>query len=366
MNEINIKVSSQTFNFSCELHRRLTLVHGDSAEGKTTLVRLLSSNQPLIEKDCSLPIVVARDDSWREQLTGKMDSIILFDDLDCVETPEFATICSKYLVVNNLYIVIFGRAITDVNFTEPNENKSDSKLNRLAISVNEIYEFKSDGGIQHWLEPVEISEPDSFSDIDCIISEDGGSGYKFFNHYLENVYTVNGKDNVIKDLTSYQHRYNRVLVLLDLVNFGACWDEFESKFLRKGNVFVLPGRECFEQMLIQSNFLNENNIVQSELNNLQFYANHFISWEKYFEDLIKRATLDKFYCCTHGKHSRLSDCYLSNCSNCNIIKKSKCDFGNKNGKEDKFIQMFKGTIFDKLLLLPRKKVNKKTQSMNEF
>lgn len=67
----------------------------------------------------------------------------------------------------------------------------------------------------------------------------------------------------------------------------------------------------------------KNGLIKDELSNLPKYANKLESWEKYFEDLVKRATYSKMY--KHSHTSDLRDCYYINCSDCNVNKANKCD-----------------------------------------
>lgn len=91
------------------------------------------------------------------------------------------------------------------------------------------------------------------------------------------------------------------------------------------------GYECFEEMLLNTNIFNQNKLVIIEMNNLFQYANQFISWERFFEDLLARATEGTKYAYKHSS-GKLSSCYVNNCDECNSYIKNKCDFaidGNK-------------------------------------
>lgn len=184
-NTLNLEVRSNVFNFSCELHRRITVIRGDSGVGKTSLVNIVTSKIPGISVKCNLNVKVADDDSWRSMMIVEKDTIIFFDDLQATETLEFAVICKETLVKNNLYAVIINRDSLQ-NFKEIEKENSGHKYMTASISVSEIYNFKSNG-TEHWLEPVSIPITTDYGDVDCILSEDSGLGYEFFNNYLKNV-----------------------------------------------------------------------------------------------------------------------------------------------------------------------------------
>lgn len=353
-NTLSLEVKSNVFNFSCNLHRRLTIIRGDSGVGKTSLINIVTSKIPGISVKCSLAVKAADDNSWRSMLMVERDTVIFFDDLKATETLEFATVCKETLVKNNLYAVIINRDSLQ-NFKELEKEDKGHKYMAASISVSEIYNFMSDG-TEHWLEHVDIPTTSDYDGVDCILSEDSGRGYEFFDTYLKNVIPASdGKSSIVSDVISLATKHSKVLIFLDLAAYGCHWESFCKKVLHNfDNVFLLPGRECFEHMLIQSNMLNNDPVVLHELADPVKYANRFISWEKYYEDLISRVTYGKLYRCTHGRHPILSNCYLENCSQCNQEKKARCDADIKDLDGDKFDRLFDGTEFSNVLALPRK------------
>lgn len=319
-NTLNLEVESDIFNFSCELHRRITVIRGDSGVGKTSLVNIATSKGPGILVKCDLNVKAANDDSWKSMLKGEKDAVIFFDDLEATETIEFAALCKETLVKNNLYIVLINREGLN-NFKELEEEGKGHKYMEASISVSEIYDFKSNG-VEHWLEPVNIPITNDYSNVDCVLVEDSGNGYKFFDRYIGNIVpATNGKSSIVNDVRFLGSKFSKILVMLDLAAYGCHWEAFNKRILYNfKNVFILPNRECFEYMLIKSNMLRSNPVVAQELENPIKYANQFISWEKYYEDLIGRVTYGRLYRCTHGRHPILSDCYLEDCNKCNQEK----------------------------------------------
>lgn len=320
--------------------------------------------------ECDLELMIANRTTW-QLLFEAHDAVLVFDDLSCTETIEFATLCKKNLVQNNLFVLIISRSCFD-NFEQVDTTLGTGdhdRLSKLSYSVNEVYEFVNDGGINHWLRQVKIPEFENWHDVDGILVEDSKVGFQFFDNYFPCVYAASaGKSGIISDVKKLikQHK-KKLLVFVDLAAYGCHWEEFEREIIEKGlNVAVCPNRECFEQMLLYSNFFADNIIAQNELSDLFHFANRYVSWEIFFERLIDRASYRKMYRCTHSRHSILSECYLTSCNFCNISKRENCDY-NSDNNYDKLFEMFCGTEFEKLLELPRvKRKNEHMEQMDIF
>ena len=74
-------VSTKRLKYDFELRRNLTIVRGDSATGKTTLVDMIQDyvNNPSgtpVELSCDKKCYVLAGTLWKEQLNGISDSIV--------------------------------------------------------------------------------------------------------------------------------------------------------------------------------------------------------------------------------------------------------------------------------------------------
>ena len=239
---IRLGVESDEFRFHCELKRRITVFRGDSGTGKSSLIEYLSSEDDMVDKICDLQIVPVPNAALAMNvLESSRNAVVLFDDLRITESSNFVKMCSECLVKNNLYVVLINR-----EFSNFDSNRENTKYAKISISVTEIYDFKNDGGVNHWLEPIKLPTTEDYSDVDCILVEDKGYDFKFFDNYLSNVTkSSDGKSSLLKDTLQNAQRSSKVLVMIDLAGFGCHWDQFEKIVLRKyKNVFILPYREC--------------------------------------------------------------------------------------------------------------------------
>ena len=82
-------VSTKRLKYEFELRRNLTIIQGDSATGKTTLVDMIRDfvNNPTgtpVEVICDKKCHVVEGSLWKEQLSGISDCIVFIDEIDAV------------------------------------------------------------------------------------------------------------------------------------------------------------------------------------------------------------------------------------------------------------------------------------------
>ena len=147
-----IVVQNKNLHYEFEIKRNITIIQGDSATGKTTLIDMLRTH-----------------DSLGDSILSNYSGVIFFTDEEntFVQTEEFAHAVKN----SDNYFVIITR-----------EN-----LYLLPISVDEIYGMHSSGKYQNtrrvYQELYHIySHEDSYPITpEKIITEDSNSGYQFFN-----------------------------------------------------------------------------------------------------------------------------------------------------------------------------------------
>jgi len=124
-------ISTKRLRYEFELRRNLTIIRGDSATGKTTLVDMVQeytsnpSGSP-VELICDKPCFVLSGPLWKEQLSGMRDSIVFIDEgNEFVKSDDFAREIQK---TNNYYVIV-----------------SREGLANLPYSVEEIYGIRESG-----------------------------------------------------------------------------------------------------------------------------------------------------------------------------------------------------------------------------
>lgn len=120
-----IIVQTKRIKFEMTVERNITILRGDSATGKTTLVDLIKDFDKWgasygIKVVCDKECVVLEGREWKRSLSFVTDSIVFIDDRNkFVCTDEFAKEVQR---TDNYYVIV-----------------SREKLPMLPYSINEIY-----------------------------------------------------------------------------------------------------------------------------------------------------------------------------------------------------------------------------------
>ena len=126
-----IIVSTKRLKYDFELRRNLTIIRGDSATGKTTLVDMIQEyvNNPAgipVKLICDKKCYVLEGALWKGQLAEITDSIVFIDEgNDFIKTEEFA---GKIQKTDNYYVIV-----------------TRESLPTLPYSVEEIYGIRTSG-----------------------------------------------------------------------------------------------------------------------------------------------------------------------------------------------------------------------------
>ena len=126
-----ITVSNETVKYEFVIRRNITIIRGDSASGKTTLVEMIreyyeSGENSGIQLNCQRPCRTLSGRDWKILLEATKESIVFIDeDNDFILTDEFAAAARD----SDTYYVIVTR----------------EGLPNLPYSVDEIYGIRSSG-----------------------------------------------------------------------------------------------------------------------------------------------------------------------------------------------------------------------------
>ena len=126
----HVIVQNRYLKYEFDVRRNLTVIQGNSATGKTTLVEMIREShldsQSGVSVSCERPCRVIEGDLWQEQISYIKDSIVFIDEgASFVETEAFASAAKS----SSNYFVIVTR-----------EN-----LEMLPVSVEEVYGIRSSG-----------------------------------------------------------------------------------------------------------------------------------------------------------------------------------------------------------------------------
>lgn len=281
--EITVRNARVQYKFT--VSRNITILRGDSATGKTTLIEMIAAHQrggerSGVEIRSDKPCVVLTEQNWELMLSAIRDSIVFIDEgADFVRRQEFAHAIQH---TDNYYVIA-----------------SRASLFNLPYSVTEIYGIKNTSGNRYqktkrvYAKFYPLCNPDKTitGNPDLVIVEDSNAGFTFFAHYFERLgircISAGGNSNILQLLQ--QEEYQTALVIADGAAFGAYIENVTALGKARNVVLYLP--ESFEWIILKSDALNDRDtrlMLEHPAENIES-AVHF-SWERFFNDwLVERS-----------------------------------------------------------------------------
>lgn len=280
-----MRVSTKHLRYEFELNRNITIIRGDSATGKTTLVDMIRvhindpSGSP-VELVCDKPCFVLEGIFWKQQLSAVENSIVFIDEgNEFVKSKEFATEIQK---TDNYYVIVTRESLPALPYSveEIYGIRTSGKYGTLKQSYHEFYRIYGKNG------------PDFLIKPEKVITEDSNSGYQFFEVICEqsglSCEAANGKSNIFHLLN--EQKQKNILVIADGAAFGPEMDRVLQLTKEYPNLNVyLP--ESFEWLILSSGILKDNEVKRilqdpSE----QIESGEYFSWERYFTALLTEKT----------------------------------------------------------------------------
>lgn len=285
------KAKSKKVLFEFSIRRNITVIKGDSATGKTTLLHILyeylrigKQSGYAVSTNASYYVYI-RDEvgrDWRDALHPLKNTVIFIEENnDFVFTEEFVSFVKK----SGNYFVFVTRA----------------PLKMLPYSIHEIYEIITEGKrtdvkeSYHELKEIYSNFPIIENNkIENIVTEDSNSGYQFWLHIFRDsrVVSSNGNGNIIKQTQKTEQ--GDILVIADGAAFGAfieeCMSLFQTQMDRRISLW-LP--ESFEYLILKSGIFKSEKIEEM-LDNIPEYVEceKYESWENFFTDFLVRMTVN--------------------------------------------------------------------------
>ena len=297
-----ITVQNNRLRYDFEIRRNITVIQGDSATGKTTLIQMLRQAANLgdssgIELSCKVPCLVLEGADWKAVLRAR-DNVIFFSDEEngFIHTEEFAREVQNS---SNYYVLV-----------------TRENLYNLPYSVEEIYGIHTSGKYlttqrtyQTFYQIYPYREENIEKKPDRILVEDSNAGYEFFTKAGEELKipceSAGGKSGLFKSLI--QSENENIYVVADGAALGAEMERLDQT-IRKNHGIRLYLPESFEWIILKSGIIDGNRI-QEILNNPEEYidSEKYFSWERYFYSLLVQETRETYL---QYSKSRLNPSYL--------------------------------------------------------
>lgn len=281
-----IVVRNNKVQFTLDIERNITIIQGDSASGKTTLIDLIDQYYRMgkssgISLSCKVPVAVCKTAMWQIFIENIHNSIIFLDeDNDFVTSKEFAESVKK----SDCYFVIITR----------------EDLHQLPYSVNSILKLQKTGSrskvTYNRAYPVYDKVDTLYANEEReILTEDSGAGNEMFTHiaaiYGTKCASAGGKSNIKSYLIS--HKDTKLIITADGAAFGADMADVYKIVMESRNRFELYLPESFEWIILSSGIVHTaelDEILKAPWEYIK--SEKYESWEQYFTHLLEEITKD--------------------------------------------------------------------------
>lgn len=284
-------VHNRRVQFTLELERNITIIRGDSATGKTTLIGMLRDYEMLGEQsgvvvDCDRPCRILNSLEWEERLKTIESSIVFVDEGNSfVSSKEFAQAIRG---TSNYYVLITRESLYQLPYSVESVLELRKTTSRFKRTYNKAYPYYKT------FSPVS----EQLTDVDCVLTEDSNAGHQMFTEIAKKhdarCESAHGKSNIFGILE--QSNDPRTLVVADGAAFGADMEKvYQFSALHPGHIALyLP--ESFEWLVLKAEILRNagiKDILRSPADHID--SEKYFSWEQFFTDLLVNMTADNEY-----------------------------------------------------------------------
>lgn len=281
-------VRNNKLHYEFEIKRNITIIQGDSATGKTTLINMLRQAENLGESSgvdvlSNVPCRILEGVSWKLILQNTAGTIFFIDEENAfINTEEFA---SEVRGSDNYFVLI-----------------TRENLYNLPYSVEEIYGLYASGRYQN-TKKIYQQMYRIYSDIqelpikpELFIVEDSNSGYEFFKAISDEknleCESAGGKSNIFSKIKNVKNR--ELCVIADGAAIGPEMNGLYEISHKKKNIHLyLP--ESFEWIVLKSGLIDDREIRKIlETPELFIDSKKYFSWERFFTNLLIEKTKNSY------------------------------------------------------------------------
>lgn len=307
--------------YQLQIKRKITIITGDSATGKSVIYDLIQENEASrrvfkcengVNRISTIKVVAANlDDIYFISLDTE-PSIVILDE----QFPYKDNNVINYIKESNSYFIIITRNLSSLSklpfsmseiYTIGFAKKLKSRqLNRIynVYTMKKLYNL--DSVVNSLIHPI-------------VVTEDSKSGYEFFMNALPNnkVYSAYGKNKFVDiirnkciiDINANQTIYlqgNECLIfIVDSAAFGSCIDSLLQVIGNSDFKVTLICPESFEYLLLSVVDVKDRKYIDNILNRTYDYLdvtvtdcgnntfgedNYYGSWEIFYTNRLKEFT----------------------------------------------------------------------------
>lgn len=281
-----VTVRNNRLQYKFTVQRNITILRGNSATGKTTLIEMIrefeenGANSGVV-LNCKKACTTLLGRGWANQLAAIHDSIVFIDEGNpFIASREFADAIRNS---DNYYVIATRANLPSLPYSVDEVYGIENTTSRRFGSVKRLYSkfFRIYGDIL----PNNVPVPD------CVIVEDSNSGYEFFQNicsrYGINCVSANGKSNVYRCIC--QADAETILVIADGAAFGPEMEKIVGLQKAKNVILYLP--ESFEWLILKSDLIRDGEVHQILEKPSDFVeSSEYFSWERFFTQLLIQKT----------------------------------------------------------------------------
>ncbi len=296
----DIEVSNNKVHYFLTVKRNITILQGDSASGKTELIRLIGEYEANgissgIVIKCDKECTVLTNVDWELRLSALRQKIIFIDEtVAFIKTKKFAEMVREsdnyFVIVSRDDLVQLPYSVDEIyglkNVSEPSKYKTYKKV------YNEIYRLYNLDDYKSVIKP------------GLVITEDSNSGYEFYKLLFDdNCIAAGGKSKVYDCIRKSGAGFT--LAIVDGAAFGADVGKIMRYLAASEKSCVLYAPESFEYLILKAGILD---VPQSVLDATYDYADSvkYMSWEEFYTDYLVQNSLGTVY--KYGK-TRLNESF---------------------------------------------------------
>lgn len=263
MKNIKIKIESKLINYNLEFEHKVNIVRGNSATGKSLIVRLLDNKRSSnINIDSNYKLFHLNSEILEGGYKLNPETVYILDEDDGIEDKVVVENINK----NKYKFILIIR---------------DANLSSISYSIDQIYEIFRSGkyNLSRKVYSKDLNKDKliEYNKIDSIVVEDSGSGYEYYRTYDKfEVLSSNGNSNINKNLKSNQ------IVVIDSIAFGPYIKTLKEKSKNKNIFTVYP--KTFEWLVLTSKIFR---ISDESLEKDYINGEYNINKEKYYEAVLK-------------------------------------------------------------------------------
>jgi hypothetical protein len=297
----HILVQNNRLRYELTVRRNITIIRGDSATGKTTLINLIEQAATLGENSgvdvvCERPCRTLGGNDWSLILPSIHEQILFLDEENqFVKSQEFASAVKES---DNYFVIITREDLPNLPYSveEIYGIHTSGKYHDLRRTYNELYQIYSPETFVRKVKP------------DTIIVEDSNAGYEFFKavcmEYRVDCLSAKGKSNLKQTVP---HGAGQVLIVADGAAIGSEMNElYQLMRVEQSVKCYLP--ESFEWLILKSGQIDGKTVKDNLQHPEDFIeSKEYFSWERFFTALLIEYTKDTYLKYTK---SHLNEVYL--------------------------------------------------------